>query len=138
MSGLDAFLNPAYTQETVEIVISDRFLDENGKPVPFKLRSLSQNEMQRLQKKSYTDQMVNGKKSKVLDEFLYLDNCLVESVIYPNFKAHELCERYGTEDPVTLPRLMLLKREYEKLARAMMKLNGVDDDDIDLGEVTKN
>ena len=32
MSGLAAFMNPTYTEKTAEVFVSDRFLDDDGKP----------------------------------------------------------------------------------------------------------
>lgn len=44
MSRLDAFLHPVQTEDTREVVISKRFVDKDGKPVPFKIRSITQEE----------------------------------------------------------------------------------------------
>lgn len=38
MSKLSAFLHPIINQEEKEIVISRRFVDEQGEPIPFKIR----------------------------------------------------------------------------------------------------
>ena len=37
MSKLSAFLHPVTTSEEKEVVISNRFQDESGQPVPFKI-----------------------------------------------------------------------------------------------------
>ena len=42
MSALSAFLHPAVPTEEKELVISKRFLGADGKPVPFKIRALTQ------------------------------------------------------------------------------------------------
>ena len=42
MSKLSAFLHPVTTSEEKEVVISNRFQDESGQPVPFKIRALTQ------------------------------------------------------------------------------------------------
>ena len=39
MSRLSAFLHPVPVQQEKEVVISDRFVDENGNVVPFKIRA---------------------------------------------------------------------------------------------------
>ena len=44
MSNLSAFLHPVTVQEEKEIVISRRFLDEDGNPAKFKIRSITQDE----------------------------------------------------------------------------------------------
>jgi len=138
MSNLAGFLKPLYTEETKEIIISDRFVDEEGKPLPFKLKTLSQTQMKGISKRSYREKYVNGKKVNEMDQDLFISRCLVESCVQPDFKDVELCHAYGTEDPYDLPQKMLLVREYEKLGRAFIELNGLESSDIDLGEVTKN
>ena len=42
MSKLSAFLHPITENEEKEVVISNRFRDENGNPVPFRIRALTQ------------------------------------------------------------------------------------------------
>ena len=44
MSKLSAFLNPAPIQEEKDVVVSKRFTDEDGNVVPFRIRSMSQEE----------------------------------------------------------------------------------------------
>lgn len=138
MSNLAGFFKPLYTEETREVVISDRFVDDDGKPLAFKLKTLSQDQMKAISKRSVKDKIVNGKKSQELDHDLFISRCLVESCIQPDFKDTELCKHYGTLDPYELPQKMLLVREYEKLGRTFIELNGLESEDIDIGEVTKN
>ena len=52
MNNLSAFLNPVQSTEPVEVVISRRFPGEDGRPVPFKIRPLTQEENNRLTKLS--------------------------------------------------------------------------------------
>lgn len=137
MSGLSAFLNPLYTEQTAEVYVSDRFVDENGNPIPFKIKALSQEVLESIAKRSQKVQEIDGRKVKALDKALHLNRCLVESCIEPDFKNHDLCVRFGTEDPVELPKKMLFVKEYEKLARAFLELNGLTDDSPEYGEVTK-
>lgn len=137
MSGLSAFLNPTYTEQTAEVFVSDRFLDDDGKPIAFKIRTLKQEVLELISKRSRHEQMVDGHKVSVLDKSEHLNRCLVEACVYPNFKDKDLCEHYGTLDPIELPKKMLLVKEYEKLARAFLDLNGLSDDSPEYGEITK-
>jgi hypothetical protein len=137
MSGLSAFLNPTYTEKTVKVYVSDRFLDDEGKPVAFELRALRQEVLEAIAKSSQKEETIDGRKVKVLDKSLHLNKCLVESCIFPDMKNKELCNRYGTELPADLPKKMLFVEEYEKLARAFLELNGLSDDSPELGEITK-
>lgn len=142
MSNLSAFLKPAYKEKTVEVIVGDRFLDEEGKPVPFILKSMTQEQLQALAKRSMREKIVNGKRVQEFDKIEHINRCIVASCIQPNMQDRELCLAYGTEDPLLLPQKMLLVSEYEKLGRAFSVLNGLmDEDDYEselAGDVTKN
>lgn len=137
MSNLSAFLKPTYTEKKVEVVISDRFLDENGKPVPFIIKSLSHEAFETIRKRSYKEQLVNGKKNQIIDNNLWLSRCIVESCIQPDFHDEELCHTYGCEDPFSCPSKMLLEGEIQRLGKAILALNGLDDESPELGEISK-
>lgn len=137
MSNLQAFLKPQYKEETISVVLSDRFLDEDGKPVPFILKTLSQETLQSIARRSTKEKTIGGRKTQEVDRAQHLARCIVESCIQPDFKDHDLCVAYGTEDPYCLPEKMLLVREYEKLGRAFIELNGLSEDSPELGEISK-
>ena len=59
MSKLSAFLHPV-APEAKEIIISERFVGEDGKPVPFKIRPLTQEENDALVKRAKRTRTVNG------------------------------------------------------------------------------
>lgn len=137
MSNLKAFLKPLYTEKTVSLVVSDRFVDDDGKPVEFILKTLSQEQLATINKRSMREQTIGGRKVQDIDRNAYVNRCLVESCIQPDFKDKELCNAYGTEDPIQLPQKMLLGFEYERLGRAFLELNGLNDESPELGEVSK-
>jgi len=137
MSNLKAFLKPLYTEKTVSLVVSDRFVDDDGKPVEFILKTLSQEQLATISKRSMREQTIGGRKVQDIDRNAYVNRCLVESCIQPDFKDKELCNAYGTEDPIQLPQKMLLGFEYERLGRAFLELNGLNDESPELGEVSK-
>ena len=141
MGNLSAFLKPAYTEKKIEVIVSDRFKDEDGNPVPVVMKSLTQAQMQAIAKQSTREKKVNGKITKDIDMNEHLNRCLIESIVFPDLRNKELCEAYGTIDPVSLPSRMFLIGEYQKLAQAFAELNGLEDED-DLedttGEITKN
>lgn len=141
MSNLGAFINPAYKEKTIEFVLSDRFVDEQGEPVKVKMKSLTQEQLQAIAKRSTREKKVNGKLVVDVDATENINRCLIESLVFPDLKSKELCNAYGVEDPLMLPAKMFLINEYEMLARAFATLNGIkgDDGEVDIpGVVTKN
>lgn len=142
MSNLNAFLKPAYTERKIEVVVGDRFLNEDGTPEPIVMKSLTQEQLNQIARASTHDRKVGGRVVQEVDANEHLNRCLVESIVFPDMKSRELCRAYGTEDPCCLPTKMFLLDEFEKLAKAFAKLNGIKQDEDGMleiqGEVTKN
>ena len=126
MSALSAFLHPAVTREEKEVVISRRFLGEDGKPTPFKTRSLTQEENAAIIKASTRQKKVDGQWQDSIDANELSARTIVEATVFPDFRSAELCERYGTKDPVQVPGKMLLAGEFSRLIDAVSKLSGFD------------
>jgi hypothetical protein len=108
---------------TKEIIISDRF-KEDGKPVPFKIRTISQAENDALVKKAQKVDMVRGRRIQYQDDQKYTNSLIVACTVQPDFRDAELCQAYGTLDPLEVPGKMLLSGETAKLVEAIMNLNG--------------
>ena len=126
MSALSAFLHPAVTREEKEVIISKRFLGEDGKPVPFKIRSLTQEENAAIIKAATRQKKVDGQWQDSIDANELSARTVVEATIFPDFRSAELCEKYGTKDPVQVPGKMLLAGEFSRLIGAVSKLSGFD------------
>lgn len=123
MGVLSAFLHPEPMDITKEIIISDRF-KEDGKPVPFKIRTISQAENDALVKKAQKVDMVRGRRIQYQDDQKYTNALIVACTVQPDFRDAELCQAYGTLDPLEVPGKMLLSGETAKLVEAIMTLNG--------------
>lgn len=138
MNNLHAFLHPIQGDETREVVISPRFRDEDGNPVPFRIRALTQEENDRLTMQSM--RLVKGGKrgEKQLDELSYGRRLILAATVEPDFTSAELCSAYGVMDPMELPGKMLLAGEYSKLSKEIMELSGFSANLDDLEEQAKN
>ena len=134
MSKLSAFLHPVTTSEEKEVVISNRFQDEKGQPVPFKIRALTQEENDRITKQATRQTKVNGQTVEKLDSVDFSRRMVVAATVEPDFQAKELCDAYGVLDPLLVPGKMLLSGEYAKLMNAITDLSGFGD----AGDEVKN
>lgn len=134
MSKLSAFLHPVTTSEEKEVVISNRFQDEKGQPVPFKIRALTQEENDRITKQATRQTKVNGQTVEKLDSVDFSRRMVVAATVEPDFQAKELCDAYGVLDPLLVPGKMLLSGEYAKLLNAITDLSGFGD----AGDEVKN
>lgn len=123
MSKLSAFLHPL-APEPKEVIISERFADEDGKPVPFKIRPLTQEENDALVKRAKRTKTVNGMVQEYVDSSALSRSIVLAATVEPNFADKELCDAYGVVDPSLVPVKMLLSGEYAKLAQAINGLSG--------------
>lgn len=128
MGVLEAFLHPIVVEETKRVEISKRFIGEDGKPVPFEIRTISQDENARLIKKYNRRKVVNGGVVTDNDTVGYTNALIVECTVQPDFQDSRMCETYGVLDPMLVPGKMLLSGEYSALVGEIMKLNGFDID----------
>ena len=138
MSNLQAFMTPN-TEETREVIISDRFKDKDGKVVPFVIKSLSQAENEEIKKRTSNPIVKNGVViGDKLDSEKYGRELVLASVTTPNFRDSELCKFYATMDPLEVPSKMLRVGEYTKLVKAINDLSGFNDNLDVLEEEAKN
>ena len=135
MSKLTAFLNPVNSDEKKEIVISKRFVDEKGDPIPFKIRAITQAENDQIIKASKRSVKVNGVMQEKLDTTEMSRRLVVEGTVFPDFRDSELCKGYNTMNPYEVPGKMLLAGEYSNLLAEINKLSGFD---VDVEEAAKN
>ena len=134
MSKLSVFLHPVSTKEEKEVIISNRFQDENGESVPFRIRALTQEENDAITKKATRRIKENGQSVEWFDSVDFCHRLVVAATVYPDFSSKELCEGYGVMDPLLVPGKMLFSGEYSKLLQAIKELSGFED----LEEEAKN
>jgi hypothetical protein len=130
MGVLDAFLHPIAVEETKKVEISKRFVGEDGKPVPFEIKTIPQGENSQLIKKYTRRKLVNGTTTEIFDTTAYTNALIVECTVQPDFQDSRMCEAYGVLDPMLVPGKMLLSGEYSALVGEIMKLNGFDADSL--------
>lgn len=133
MSSLKAFLNPI-KPENKEVIVSDRF-QEDGKPVPFVIRPITQKENEQLLKK-HTKRDKRG--NDFFDRTGYIHELVASAVVFPDLKNAELQKAYGVLGEVELLKTMLYVGEFAELAQAVQELSGLDVDINEEIEEVKN
>lgn len=119
-------------RENFEIVVSDRFIDEDGNPVAWTFRLLSAKEIDELKNAAIVKK--NKSLLKVDTKKLIVDT-ISETIIYPNLKNEELQNAYGAMNISELLDKMLEGREYERFTDKLMKAQGfMDDPDVIIGD----
>ncbi len=133
MSSLKAFLNPVKV-ENQEVIVSSRFV-EDGKPVPFIIRPITQEENKYLIKK-YTKRDKKG--GDTFDRAEYVSALTAAAIVHPDLANAELQNAYGVLNESSLLQKMLFVGEYAELAQKVQTLSGLDTDINEDIEEAKN
>lgn len=140
MSELSLFFAQNAEVETMEdFVVSTRFKDKDNKPVPWKLRSITEGENQEI-RKSATKRTKGkyGQYNSEIDTNDYSAKLIASSVVFPELKNAELQKSYGVVGAEKLLQKMLLPGEYSALLEKVQALNGFDNDINDMVDEVKN
>jgi hypothetical protein len=123
-----------------EVVVTKRFVDDEGKPIPFRLRALPVERVEQLQDECMRPVKSKGRRAeKELDSKRFATRLGIESTLYPEFRDTALLQSYGVNDPVDLVKLILsLPGEYAEWINAVQRVNGLDEDFDELVEDAKN
>ena len=121
------------TPETKEIKL-ERF------EAPFVLESISEKENDNLKKASTSKRISkSGNRVSDLNTDQYIDNLLARSVIVPDLQNSQLQEFFKTPgDAAGTLKAMLRAGEFIQLQKAVMELNGFDEDDEEIKDEVKN
>nr|DAT22519.1 MAG TPA: tail assembly chaperone protein [Caudoviricetes sp.] len=113
--------------EPVEVFVSQRF-KSNGKPVPFKIRPITQEENEAVVKECTRNFMdpVTKVRQKKLDEFLYSAELIARCTVFPDLNDEALQDSYKAVGAADLARKMLLSGEFRRLADAILSVCGFD------------
>lgn len=133
MGSLNAFLHPEQAKNK-EVIVSERF-KENGKPVPFVIRPITQQENDGLLRK-YTKKDKKG--NEYFDKVSYNQNLVAAAVVEPDLENSELQRAYGTLGADKTLVAMLYVGEFATLMEAVQGLSGLDKDINDDIEEAKN
>lgn len=124
MSSLSAFLHPEQ-KENREVIVSERF-KEDGKPVPFIIRPLTQKENEALLRKFRKTDKKTG--LELFDRIAYNQEMVASSVVFPDLTNAELQERYSGLGAAKTLISMLYVGEFATLLNAVQELSGLDTD----------
>ena len=140
MKDLKFFLRQNATlPKNEEVEVTQRFKDENGNPIKFEIKPIS-NELDDELRKQNTRQVKRAKGVYVpeLDNQGYFADMTIRAVVYPDLNDKELQDSWGVMDAKELINAMLLPGEYNVLLQAIQQLNGWDLSLDDIKEEAKN
>lgn len=121
--SLKAFLNPIKV-ENAFVEVSNRFLDEDGKPIKWEIRAISSEENDRLTRKH--TKRDRKTKQEIFDRSSYINELVASAVVYPDLKNAELQKAYGVLGEVELlQKLLTVMGEFLTLSEEVQKLSGL-------------
>lgn len=109
-----------------EYVASERFVDEQGNPIPWRLRVLGTEEVEKMERNCKKKEFSKGTREyKTITDTTKLQEEMVSAaVVYPCLDDAELQESYGTVGAVATVKAMLTPGEYVDLANAVAEVSG--------------
>ena len=132
---LEAFLNPTIKEIKKQVIISERFVDKDGKPIPITIKAITEEENAKIRKQSMIVKKVRGQEIESLDNNLYSKKLILACVVEPNFSNAEFCKAYGVIDPLDVLDKMFFASEFNTLIDAIIDINGFNDS---YKEIAKN
>ena len=140
MTTLSAFYaQNAITPETESFVVSKRFADQEGNPIPWQLRGMTEAENEECRKAATrVTKVKGGARQTEVNGDEYLLKLVSASVVFPNLRDAELQKSYGVMGAENLLRKMLLPGEYAALMGKVQEINGFDRDLGELVDEVKN
>lgn len=130
-NNLSAFLKKnKKSRPNVFYAASADFVDENGKPVLWELRSLTTAEHERIRDDCmYETKDAKGRTVQKMDNSKLLAKMAAASIVYPNLYDAALQDDYGVKTPEALLKEMIDNPgEYAELMKKVTAVSGFDQD----------
>ena len=140
MNNLKSFLAQNKVKvSNIKYVVSNNFIDDNGEPMNWELRALSNTEFEELRKNCTTKRLQkNGMYTLETDNDIFQAKLCATCVVFPDLKNVELQNSYGVMGEEDLLKNMLSPGEYANLGEEIIKLNGFDKNVNNKVEEAKN
>ncbi len=119
---------------TKEIIVSDRFKNDDGDIFRFKIRAMTQSNFEEIKKKALFGNIGNAQ----IDEDVLNCFIIIENTIEPSFKDSRSLTELNCSSPRQYLNRVLLSGEIAFLAEEIIRLSGFDRSVSELSEDVKN
>ncbi|MDK9580845.1 hypothetical protein QQA45_04860 [Sneathia sanguinegens] len=114
--NLNVFFKENNTKiENVEYIVSNRFKDNKGNPIKWKIKILSTGEMNNLREHYTTQKLTKGILVPTIDNNNYMKAFITKCIVYPNLNDKALQDSYNVYEPYELLEEMLTVGEFNNL-----------------------
>lgn len=140
MADFSAFLaSNAVPDEKVFYPASKRFIDKDGEPIMWEIRSISSEEDERIRKaNTKRSKLKNGQTVTETDMDSYLGELAVACTVSPDLNDSGIQDSYHAMGGAQLLKAMLKPGEYQEYMKQVMQVNGFDINIDDLVDEAKN
>jgi len=142
MNGLSAFLSQnALKPENVKFVASNRFIGDDGKPIPWEIKCITPAEDEEIRKACTKRVPIPGKRNQFTQETdynMYLGKLAARCTVFPKLDDAELQNSYGVMGADQLLKTMLTPGEYAEYLVKVQEVCGFDTTFQDLVDEAKN
>lgn len=137
---LEAFISaPSIDSLTMDYVASKRFTDDKGDPVAWKIKPITAAENEKIVKRNTTKYIDNdGKRATRTDTAAISNELVVRCVVEPNLNDETLQQAFHVIGADDLLDKMLLPGEKADLLKAVLQVNGIENDMADKIKIAKN
>lgn len=140
--NLSSFLKQnALQKENVKYVASERFVDENKKPIEWEIKTISSREDEELRKTAMKKTPIPGKHGQYTQEIdtnKYIGLLACTCTVFPNLNDANLQDSYGVMSADELLKAMLLPGEYADYLMKVQEICGFDKSTQELVDEAKN
>lgn len=134
--NLQEFLNNNVVEGmTKEVAISDRFRDESGDLLKFKISAMTRKQHEEARKKATK---IDKKGNQTFDNNKFETDIVINNTVYPNFKNAESLKAVGVNTAEEYIDKVLLSGEIVRLADEIVGFSGFKKDINELIEEAKN
>ena len=123
MNGLSMFFKEnVEVRPNRKVVVSERFKDENGKPLEWEIRSITVDEDDAIRKECTKRVPIVGKKGQFTQDFdsnTYILKLTATSIVNPNLNNEQLQNSWGVMSATQLLSKMLYADEYNALTEVI-------------------
>nr|DAT28970.1 MAG TPA: tail assembly chaperone protein [Caudoviricetes sp.] len=140
MSLLKDFLieNADIAEKEVEVIVSSRFKDKDGKILKFKIKPINGEQFGKYQKASTKIDLTSRKKETSFDSSKYNNIVITNHCVDPDFRDTSLLKSLNVQTPEQAISKVLLAGEIVELANQINTISGFDLDINDEIENAKN
>lgn len=131
----------ALQKENVKYVASERFVDENKKPIEWEIKTISSREDEEIRKTAMKKIPISGKRGQYTQEIdtnKYIGLLACTCTVFPNLNDANLQDSYGVMSADELLKAMLLPGEYADYLMKVQEICGFDKSTQELVDEAKN